>query len=322
MRNKKLIIGAIVGFFFLLLVIMKMRGGQIEIQTATVGQGNILTTISASGMVESRSVKLGSAQMAGRVDWIGVAEGDEVAAGQILVKLDGYSQARREYLRIEELHANGFASDLEKERAKTAMTNAAVFAPFSGLISEKAVTIGEAVSPGVPLIGLVDTKNPWAEIQIDEVDIAAVSVGDRVRFTTDAYPDKEIFGKITWINREAQLKKVGGRVRMDEEDLVFRAKVEFDNAKELKTGMSVYAEIITGEKKNVVVVPRDAVTLREGKKVVFVVGRGKVDQVEVQIGAKDMVKVEVLSGVAEGAEVAVSNLSKLRDKAKIKLEKK
>lgn len=324
LKNKKFIIGiAIVIIIIAVFIILRIRGGGIEIKVTEVGRGNILSTISASGLVRANSVELGSARMAGRVEWVGVEEGDRVRKGQVLVKLDGYNQVKKEYQRLKRLHAKGYVSDLELERAKTAVDNAQVVSPISGIVAEKAVIPGEAISPGVPVMTVVDIDNPWVEIQVDEVDIAVAKAGQRVRFTTDAFQDKEFFGRITWINKKAELKKVGGRVRFDEEDLVFRGKVKFeDGSGMLRPGMSVYAEIITGEKKGVVVVPREAVSLRQGKRVVFAVQKGRAVQKEIELGIKDADKVEILKGLAVGEQVAVSNLEKLKDRTKVKVAEK
>jgi len=321
LKNKKiwiillLIVVIILGFFFI-----RARSGGIEVKTARVEKSNILSMLSASGLVRANSVQLGSARMAGRVEWVGVEEGDQVKSGQVLVKLDGYEQAQKEYDRLKKLHGQGFVSDLELERAKSAVDNARVVAPFSGVVAEKSVSRGEAISPGVPVMTVVDIFNPWVEIQVDEVDIAQSKVGQQVRFTTDAFPDKEFFGRITWINKKAELKKVGGRVRMDEEDLIFRGKVKFEDGSEvLRPGMSVYAEIVTGEKKDVLCAPREAITLREGKRVAYVIKEERALQREVEMGLKDAEKVEILKGLKLGDIVAVSNLDALKDRTRVKV---
>jgi len=314
-----LILGLII--LFLLFYFWQKQSSAVKVKVAEVKLGNVLSTISASGMVDAETVKLGSARMAGRVEWVGVKEGEKVEKGQVLVKFDGYDQAEKEYQRLKKLHAQGFVSDLELERAKTAFDNAQIVAPFSGLITEVSVTPGEAISPGMPVMTLVDIDHPWVEMQIDEVDISRVKVGQKVKFTTDAFPGQEFFGRITWINDRAELKKIGGRVRMDEESLVFRSKVEFeDGRKVLKPGMSVYAEIMIGEKEGVLVIPKEAVALHEGKHVVFEVRGNEVERKEVELGIRDVEKVEVISGLSLGEKVAVSNLDKLKDKTPVKVE--
>jgi RND family efflux transporter MFP subunit len=310
-----LVIIAVVSGF----VVARISVRGVEVRTARVGKGSILSTISASGLVRADSVELGSAKMAGRVEWVGANEGSRVHKGQIMVKMDGYDQAVREYNRLKKLHGQGFVSDLDLERGKTAVENARIVAPFSGIVTEKMVIAGEAVSPGAPVMTIVDIDNPWIEIQIDEVDIGQVKVNQRVRFTTDAYPDQEFFGKITWINKKAELKKVGGRVRLDEEDLIFRGKVILENGtKVLKAGMTVYAEIVIGQQTGVIVVPREAITLREGNNVVFVIEDNRAWQREVELGIKDAEKVRILSGLNLEETIAISNLDELKDKDRVK----
>lgn len=321
LKNKKFWIALIIIVVIVLVFIfIRAGGGGVEVRVAKVKKGNILSTISASGLVRANSVKLGSARMAGRVEWVGAEEGDRVIKGKVLVKLDGYEQAKKEYERLKTLHKKGFVSDVELERAKSTLDNAQVVAPFSGIVTEKSVSRGEAISPGTPVMTVVDIYNPWVEIQVDEVDIGEAKVGQRVKFTTDAFPDEEFFGKITWLNKKAELKKVGGRVRFDEEDLVFRGKVKFeDGSALLRPGMSVYAEIITGEKKGVIAAPREAITLRQGKRVAYLIKDSKARQKEVELGIKDAEKVEILKGLKVGEEVAISNLDKLKDKTKVKV---
>jgi multidrug efflux pump subunit AcrA (membrane-fusion protein) len=83
--------------------------------------------------------------------------------------------------------------------------------------------------------------------------------------------------------------------------------------------MSVYAEIITGEKKNVLVVPREAITLRQGKRVTFLIKNERAWQNEVELGIKDAEMVEILKGLSSGEKVAISNLDKLKDKERVKV---
>ncbi|PIS28563.1 hypothetical protein COT42_07600 [Candidatus Saganbacteria bacterium CG08_land_8_20_14_0_20_45_16] len=323
LKNKKLLIGlGAVGVILLLIIVFRVAGGAVSVKVVEVKLAKILSTVSASGIVQANSVKLGVGGAGGRVGWIGVEEGDMVEAGQILIKLEGFNQASREYSRLKDLYSQGFASQLDLERAKRNLENSGVISPIAGIVTDKAVTLGEAVAPGMAVMTVVDTAHPWVEIQVDEVDISKIKVGQKVRFTTDAYQDKEFFGEITRINKEAGLKKVGGRIRMDEEDLVFRAKVEFmDGSEILKPNMSVYAEVIIGEKDNALIVPREAIALSAGKRVIYVVEGRRVKLVEANLGLKDLEKVEILSGLKDGQKVAISSLDKLKDGAKIKVVK-
>ena len=139
-KNKKILIGLIILVVAAALVLFfALRGGGVEVKVALVSKDSILSTISASGLVRANSVKLGSARMAGRVEWVGADEGDRVKAGQVLVKLDGYDQANKEYARLKKLHAQGFVSDLDLERAKNAVDN--IFSLFEKKAREVAPSV-------------------------------------------------------------------------------------------------------------------------------------------------------------------------------------
>ncbi|MFA4858240.1 MAG: efflux RND transporter periplasmic adaptor subunit [Candidatus Margulisiibacteriota bacterium] len=323
LKDKRIKIGAIIILAVLLMVVWFSCGrNRVEVVVVKVERGNILNSVSASGMVDADSADMGSGRVAGRVSWVGVAEGNRVRAGQLLLTFDGYAEAQKEYYRRKGLHAQGFTSDRDFELAKNERDAACIVSPIAGTVTKISVIVGETVSPGVSIVSVVATQRPWAEIQIDEVDIAKIKIGQRVRFTTDAYPDQSYYGKIYWVNNAAELKKVGGRVRGDEEDLVFRAKVALEEEyKELKPLMSVYAEVIIGEKKDVLVLPREAITLRDGKGAVFAIKGGRARLVDVTIGLRDAEKVEILSGLKEGDKIAASNLDKLKDGTRVKQAK-
>jgi multidrug efflux pump subunit AcrA (membrane-fusion protein) len=107
---------------------------------------------------------------------------------------------------------------------------------------------------------------------------------------------------------------------MDEEDLVFRAKVTLEgDIEDLEPGMSVYAEVITGEKTDVLIVPREAIILRDGKEAVFLLKGRRARETVVELGIKDAEKVEIVSGLKEKDRVAISNLEKLKDGTRIRV---
>jgi RND family efflux transporter MFP subunit len=194
--------------------------------------------------------------------------------------------------------------------------------PIAGSVSRVDAKAGESVLPGNDIISVVDQKETWVELQIDEIDIAEVSVGQQVRIYTDAYADQVFLGKVAWKSPEAELKKVAGNIKMDEEDLVFRAKVVLLSGKKiLKPGMSVTGEIVTHKKAGVLVIPREAIFVSDNKSYVFVAVKGKARKKEITLGSRDPDNVEVIRGISSGETIAISNLAKLKDKGAVKIER-
>jgi HlyD family secretion protein len=85
--------------------------------------------------------------------------------------------------------------------------------------------------------------------------------------------------------------------------------------------MSVNVEIVTKRKDDAVIVPREALVSVDDSANVFVVKNNRVHEQKIEIGVRSYSSVEAVSGVDENAVVAISNLSKLKDKGRVKIEK-
>ncbi|HVN67681.1 MAG TPA: HlyD family efflux transporter periplasmic adaptor subunit, partial [Candidatus Sulfotelmatobacter sp.] len=163
----------------------------------------------------------------------------------------------------------------------------------------------------------------WVDAQIDEIDIANVKIGDRVKISSDDYPDKTYDGEIYWIAPLAELRKVGGRIKVDEESYVFPCKIKFLGAHdEMKVNMSVNVDIATKKNDNALIVPREALVSKDDSSVVYVVGKyNRVKESKLVIGIRSFSSVEAVSGVTAGDQVAITNVSKLKDKGRVKIER-
>jgi RND family efflux transporter MFP subunit len=180
---------------------------------------------------------------------------------------------------------------------------------------------GETVVPGSPVIVVVNYTKSWVNAQIDEIDIANVRMGDKVKITSDVYPDKVYEGQIYWIAPVAELRKVGGRVKMDEESYVFPCKIRMLNDhSELKVNMSVNVDISTKQNDNALLVPREALISKDDSSFVYVINRNRARERKILIGIRSYTSIEATSGLVEGELVAITNVSKLKDKGRVKIE--
>jgi RND family efflux transporter MFP subunit len=287
-----------------------------------VAKGDIVVTVSAPGIVKATTVQM-AARTPGRVDWIGVSEGDEVKKGDILIKLDSYENTLKEYNRIKSLHDKGFASSQQLETAKYALDGASIKSPIDGIVSNVDVEVGEPANIGDPIVTVANSKGLSIEIQIDQVDVASVKRGNEVRVMADAYPDEIFTGKLEFINTEAEQKMIGGVPSTDEDDKIFRGKVRLNNgAIKLFSNMSVDTEIVVQRMDGVMIVPREAVASENGKYYVYVVKWDHVEKKQIKLGLKDNYNVEVTDGIKLGTVVAVSNVIKLKNGTKIKIDRK
>ncbi|MBM3792261.1 MAG: HlyD family efflux transporter periplasmic adaptor subunit, partial [Acidobacteria bacterium] len=90
-----------------------------------------------------------------------------------------------------------------------------------------------------------DTDRPWLRGYITEPDLGRVKLGARVRVTTDSYPGKDYWGRVTFIASEAEFTPKQIQTREERVRLVYRIKIEVDNPEqELKLNMPADAEIL------------------------------------------------------------------------------
>jgi multidrug efflux pump subunit AcrA (membrane-fusion protein) len=259
----------------------------VSVKTACVAKGPIEQVVSASGVVDAPVYELGP-KMGGKIIKINVHEGEHVVGGQTLAEFDDTTR---------------------------------LVAPASGIVAKINYDEGETVIMGSQAIIVVNYEKSWINAQIDEIDIANVKVGDKVKITSDVYPDNIYSGTIYWIAPLAELRKVGGRVKMDEESYVFPCKIRFLGAHgELKVNMSVNVDIAAKKNNRALIVPREALVSKDDSSLVFKVEKGRVFETKMDIGIRSFSSVEALSGLSEGDVVAISNVSKLKDKGRVKIE--
>jgi RND family efflux transporter MFP subunit len=217
--------------------------------------------------------------------------------------------------------------------------NARVTAPMSGVVIKKGVELGETVTSGVSsfnagtvLFTVADLKSLIVRVNLNEVDIAKVSVGQPVRITLDAYPQKIFTGKVSFVAPSAELI---------EKIKVFKIEVALDELGDAyKTGMSANVEILGEKRDKATSIPLEALQKRDGKTIAYrlksglnpkqlasakegLSGRNKFiwlsdhwkdyfDVVPVSAGIATLERVEIISGLKSGDQVALEDPTKKR----------
>jgi HlyD family secretion protein len=204
-----------------------------------------------------------------------------------------------------------------------------LYAPITGRVTELNAEAGEVVVSGTmnnsasKIATIADLSEILAEISVDENDIVDVAIGQAVTLRVDAVADQEYHGRVVEVGSS-------GFSRANQPDVTFfRVKVLLADADVvLRPGMSVRAEIETASRENALVVPIEAVVERkpegaeEGSeegpqriKVVYVVEGKKAVQRTVTIGLSDVTRVEILTGLEDGALIVTGPFRILRDLA-------
>ena len=228
-----------------------------------------------------------------------------------LVSADEYESARLSFLKAKE-QVNTARENVQK--AQTNLGYATITSPIDGVVLSKAVEEGQTVAASFNTPELFTIAQDLTDMRviadIDEADIGGVIEGQRVSFTVDAFPDDRFEGRVTQVRQQATTSS-----NVVTYEVVISAP---NNDLKLKPGLTASVTIYTLEKQGVLIVPAKALQftpieaiLKEGQKIEDVEAPRKLWTQEgntfkahaVETGTTNGVITEIVSGIAEGAEV-------------------
>lgn len=184
------------------------------------------------------------------------------------------------------------------EIAQKRVVDAALKAPFSGLVTTLNVHAGDIVVTSAPVATLLDDSRYHINVDIDETEISQVKIGQPVKIELDAFPDEEIEGTVSRIDPLGTSAQglVNYAVRVDLPA----------NGLPVRSLMTAAIRIVVAEKQNVLVVPNRAIRRDSEGRYVEVVRLGSPTKVYVTTGASNEDVTEIVSGLEEGQEVIIS----------------
>ena len=156
------------------------------------------------------------------------------------------------------------------KQAKDSLSKTAVYAPMDGTVSSRTSEVGERVQAssefaGTEIMRVADLSKMEVRVKVNENDIVNVKVGDPVKISIDAYPDRKFSGVVREIGASADNAGATGQATTAATDQVtnFIVKIRVsDKELALRPGMSATADIETQTAKDVVSVPIQSVTVR------------------------------------------------------------
>lgn len=183
--------------------------------------------------------------------------------------------------------------------------------PITGVITSRNIKLGETVMKGTLIGSVVSVDSLYIEAFIDEADIAAVSVGQAVNITMDAYQDRVFKGEVYRISPVV----TGGK----QETRTFEVRTKMKELPPtIKPGMSAEIEIIVNKLDNVISVPTQAIVKKEGKSFLYIVRDSRAKIIPVTTGIFNWTYTEIVSGLNEGDEVIINpDIHGLHDNVKI-----
>ncbi len=265
----------------------------------------------------------------GEVIYIGAKEGDRVQRGQTIISLDRrsieknlektlslYETQRRTFEQIEDDQGDFITSEEERRNAEKnqfaldrsvfdvelqslAIESTRLSSPLDGILVTSPVSLTGVNVFATDIFEIVDPDTLYFQLLVDEVDVDKMFVGQKAYVQLDSQPEKILEAIVSDIAFKSA-QSVSGTVFPVDLDFVAPVSIE-----EQRLGMNGEAAVVLAEKDNVLTVPIDAVTFRDGESFVEVLRDDEVQRQVVQTGVEGDEYVEVLSGLNENDQVIV-----------------
>lgn len=263
------------------------------------------------------------------VSRINFAESESVAAGKLLVELDNkelradvavaeaaVAQSRSQFERsrqladtkiisesqLEELEAKMKMDEAQLQAARARLDNSFIRAPFAGTVGLRKVSLGDLVGPDTVITTLDDTRRIRLEFSVPESFLSELRPQMRISALSTVYPGRPFTGEITSIDS-----------RVDPVTRAVTAIATIQNLEGLlKPGMFLTVALERA-RHDVLMVPEEALSPRQGKQYVYLVQQGRALERQVEIGARSPGLVEIREGLVAGDVIVTEGIQRLRD---------
>lgn len=307
------------------------------VHTATAELGSVARAATVSGAVEPIRRVFVNAQMSGEVIEVRAQEGDAVAAGAVLTRLDdrqlraqlasaeaAWEVAEAAFSRAEQLRAREIITQAEYDQERTAeaaararleqlrtqLEYAVIRAPVDGVVTERAVEVGNIVSPQTRLFAVDDVSTMVVRVRVSELDVVHLAAGAEVEVELDAFPDTSFGGRIRRVFPAAD-----PATRLVPVEVELRGEA----VRLARPGFLARTTFRLERRDGVVLVPVDALLSQRGSQTLFVVKEGRAQRRTVVTGLTGEDRVEIVEAVAAGEEVVVEGQNGLRDGAAVRV---
>lgn len=196
--------------------------------------------------------------------------------------------------------------DLQRKKLR----DTSIRSPFSAVVKERLVNVGQFVRPNTPLFALVKTDPIRLRIEVPERMSPWIKVGQFADVSLEAYPDRNFRGKI-W--------RISPTVEQTKRTFIVEALIA-NPQNELKAGSYAKARIRTDKTDRIKLVPRRAINYVFGSNKAFLINDGVIEARDVKIGDTFGDQIEIIEGLDEGQRIAATQVARLDTGTKVVAE--
>jgi membrane fusion protein (multidrug efflux system) len=278
-----------------------------------------------------------AADTPGRIEWIGPREGERVNKGDLLVKIDVsalkaaldhaaaqfklsddlYQRRRRLYERKiiakEELDQSATRRTLaatDYEQIKVKYNHGFPRSPITGIINHLYVDVGEFIDTGKPIADIVNINRIKINVRVPELDIRFVLDGQKTPVKIDAFPGRELSGKVDFVAFKA-----------DPATKTFLVRTLINNPLgDIRPGMIARVAFVRRMITDALVAPLFALVDKGGERLLFIEKDGVAQSRTVSIGVIEGDRVQITSGLNAGDHLIVKGHTEVEDGMKVSVQ--
>lgn len=307
--------------------VQEVKYSQLEEDLTLVG------TVSANNDVNVLS------ETAGRIRSVNVKIGDNVAAGTVLVAADdelrragllsaqaNFDKAQADFARTEALFKEKAVTESQLDAARLGLKAAEaqlitarrqlkdtkVTSPIAGQVTARPVDVGATLSPGTLVATVVDISKLKVKVNVAELDVFKLKVGDKVHITTEVYPGVSFEGRIAGISAKG------------DEAHTYPVEITLQNSgtHPLRAGMFARVAFTSVKRDKYLAIPREALVGSVKDAHVYIVENGSVARLRnINVGAEANGKLAVIQGLQEGDKLVLNGQNNLKDGASVSIAK-
>jgi membrane fusion protein (multidrug efflux system) len=314
---------------------MVFGGGPVAVIVTEVAARDYVDRFTALGTARANESIDVTSRISSVITAIRFEEGQRVSTGDMLVELDNaeiraqltmaeasLKQKRSQFKRsqtlgqtrvvsdaeLEELEAGVLMAEAEVRGAQARLNNSYIKAPFEGTVGLRHVSLGDLVGPETLISTLDDTDTIKLEFTIPETFLSSLEIGMRIEAQSSIYRDRSFVGSV---------KSIDTRIDPVTRSLTVIAGLPNDDGL-LRPGMFLTVNVEKA-RQNVLLIPEQALTPRQGRQFVFVIEDGKAVEKQVELGVRAPGLAEIRSGLTAGETIITEGTQKVRNGAAVEI---
>lgn len=302
----------------------------VSVAVATVGEKELSSSFQLPASLAPIEESKIAVSVSGKITRLSIENGSRVSKGQIIGTIDSQlkqlnleavelseAKLKRDYERTKELYEGKAATEtnmldakyaydnkrIEADQIRKQIADGNIVAPFSGIISNKSLNVGEFTNVGTVIATVVNIQQLKAVVYVNEKDAYRLKIGQTVSVSTEVYPGSTFKGKVSFINPKGDASH----------NYLVEVLIDNNGKNVLKAGTYVMVTFRSETDAKALQIPK--IALAEGLKnpYVYVVSGNKAVVRKIVIGREIGENIEVVSGLQIGEQIVINGQINLID---------